>query len=196
MIQLTREQWLTEAAGLIYEDVLQDITPEYDAPKYRVSVAPLPKRVLGRCHTQEQSKDGTNEIFITAHHDDSMDILATLTHELIHAIDNCHSGHLNFFAKTARKAGLVGKLTSTHAGDELQIILTEYHQILGDLPHATLTTKPKQKGRNNNKMTCSFCGFKANMSKKWAWEVQDTIDTLGPKKCPACTIGHIKITFN
>ena len=39
------------------------------------------------------SADGINEIFITPKYDKAIDILDTLTHELVHAVDNCEHKH-------------------------------------------------------------------------------------------------------
>ena len=176
---MNREQWLNEAANLIWHEILEPHTAQ-QKPKFRVSVAPLAQSTLGQCHVTAISEDQTNEIFIAAHTNDSMTILATLQHELIHASDDCQSGHKNHFAKLARMSGLEGKLTQTHASTELNQRLQTIVDLLDIIPHANLTIPPKQKGRNNNKITCNACGFQANLSRKWADQI------LPDFECPCC----------
>jgi hypothetical protein len=180
-IKITREEWLNRAADIMFQTVLDEsvIAPQ-PVPPVRVSVAPMSSKQLGVCYKREASDDQHNEVFITAHVSDSMTILATLVHELIHAADNCASGHRNYFAKVARKAGLEGKLTATRAGAELTENLTYIIEALGSIPHATLNLEPKGKGRNNNKITCKTCGFQANLSRKWASQI------CTAAACPVC----------
>lgn len=190
----TREQWLNKSAQILFDvvltpEVLQDNPP----PPVRVSVAPMRSKELGCCHPRASSEDAHNEIFITAHIDDSQVILATLTHELIHAADDCQSGHRNFFAKAARLAGLEGKLTSTMAGAQLSDVLENIVGILGPIPHAKLHLKPKSKGRNNNKLICKACGFQANLSRKWADQAAQAPWAL---TCPCCDSLTLKVQFS
>tara|TARA_R110000765_G_scaffold81972_1_gene160100 strand:- start:3312 stop:3893 length:582 start_codon:yes stop_codon:yes gene_type:complete len=184
----TREQWLNASKDILLDMVLtNEVTDNAPPPPVRVSVAPMVSKQMGVCHNRASSSDGHNEIFITAHIDDSVKILDVLTHELIHALDDCKSGHRNFFARVARKAGLEGKLTATHAGAELTTVLNHIVKILGPIPHAKLNLKPKSKGRNNNKIVCGSCGFQANLSRKWAKQV-----TSG-SVCPACFASTLNV---
>ena len=187
----TREHWLNASKDILLDMVLTDeATDNAPPPPVRVSVAPMKSKELGVCHNRASSSDGHNEIFITAHIDDSVKILDVLTHELIHALDDCKSGHRNFFAKVARRAGLEGKLTATHAGADLTTILQHIVKILGPIPHAKLNLKPKSKGRNNNKMVCSNCSFQANLSRKWVDAIKATQKT---PYCPVCYRDDIQI---
>lgn len=179
----TREQWLNSAADTLIEVVLTDkVIENKDRPPFRISVAPMGGKTLGLCHKREASQDGHNEIFTAANCDDSVKVLEILTHELIHAYDDCQSGHKNFFARAARKAGLEGKLTATTAGASLREVLTMIVDIQGEIPHAELKIKPKGKGRNNNRLVCTFCDFKANVSKLQADKVNDN----DGRQCPSC----------
>lgn len=186
-VDTTREQWLKRSTDMILESILTPlVTGNAPPPPVRVSVAPMTSKVLGLCHPRQNSEDKHNEIFITAHMDDSTRILDVLTHELIHALDDCASGHRNFFAKTARRAGLEGKFTATTAGPELTQKLDNIVSVLGPIPHARLNLKPKSKGRNNNKIMCE-CGFQANLSAKWADVIQE--ESL----CPVCHNGVLEV---
>jgi hypothetical protein len=186
-MERTREQWLNECAELIWLDILE---PKIGSvkPPFRLSVAPLKSRALGQCHKREQSEDGKNEIFITAHCSDSLEILSVLTHELLHAVDNNEHGHKGIWAKNARAVGFLPPLTENHPSPELLEQLKEYPQILGEIPHAALHVKPKSKGRNNNKLKCDACGFQANLSAKWVEKIEENLLHNGElaSYCPAC----------
>lgn len=170
---LTREQWLLQAANILTDTIMcpamDALGEQYDLEQYRVSIGhPQSKKSIGECWKKSASTDQHNEIFITPHEDNSTAILATLIHELIHAADDCESGHKNFFARVARKVGLVGKLTATKAGDNLQEQLLDIVDAIGDIPHHKLDithrVKPKQSTRML-KIECTGCGFNFRASK-------------------------------
>lgn len=171
--ETTREQWLVQAADLITDQIICPIADvlneKYDLEHFRVSIGhPQNKNAIGECWKKAASADNHNEIFITPHEDDSTAILATLVHELIHAADDCESGHKNFFARMARKCGLVGKLTATSAGDELNERLLDIVDALGDIPHHKLDATHRVKKKQSTRMIkieCSTCGFNFRASK-------------------------------
>jgi hypothetical protein len=177
----TREEWLTKAARMIRAELVDQLTDLTTDRDIKISIAPMRSKRLGECWPSSRSPvDHKNEIFISAHNDDSMVVLETTTHELLHAYDDCKSGHKGAFARAARAIGLEGKLTATHAGEKLKNTLGEYVELLGDIPHSALTHANKDKGRNNNKLVCDDCGFKANLSAKWANQTGDGF------QCPVC----------
>jgi hypothetical protein len=185
----TREEWLTDAGVWFMEDILED---DKNTP-WRVSVG-WPKgvrgskggAVLGCCHPRSHSTDQHNELFISPTTDNSVSVLATLAHELIHAYDDCKSGHKGAFKRLALKCGLEGKMTATTAGAELQEALEWYVQENGEMPHAAMTdeqAKPKQ-GTRMIKVTCDHCDdFTVRASRKVvdAWQLSDSTS------CPICT---------
>ena len=166
MQKLNREAWLTSAAQIIKSNMLMPLlsTQEQEAAQhgFKVSIAPTKTKVLGSCWATAASEAGINEIFISAKENDSLMILATLTHEIIHHLDDCASGHKRFFAKVARKIGLIGKLTATQAGETLQLELYTIIDELGEIPHAALNSDnngiKKQKSRSI-KIECRACTF-------------------------------------
>jgi len=187
--KLDRETWLTECAQFILDDL---ITPHCQLPEtpFRVSVGfPSGKtsRVLAQCWKREASSDGHNEIFVSPTADDSLEILASLTHELVHYSDNCESGHQNHFARVARAVGLEGKLTATTAGPALKAQLQRYVDLLGPIPHgkldATKSGKKKQ-GTRMLKVACSDCGFHFRTTDKH-------IDAMIYTDCLACETGTL-----
>ena len=183
---LNREQWLTSAATMIFSDLIAPHLHQPPAHPFRVSVGfPSGKvsKVVAQCWKAEASADSTNEIFVSPTVSDSIEVLASLTHELIHFADNCASGHRNHFARVARKVGLEGHLTATTAGETLSAQLNYYVELLGQIPHAildpTLSGAKKQPTRMI-KLECCACSFTCRATRS-------QIETLSTSKlCPAC----------
>ena len=187
-LNLDREAWLTEAAQLIQDEIIYPELPQdYEIPyPFRVSVGYPPRtrsdsKVIAVCIKAEASADQHNEIFVTPKLDDSIAILEALTHELVHQADNCQSGHLNFFARTARKIGLEGKLTQTYASTELKHKLQQYVTLLGDIPHAAINLDVAKKKQSTRmiKLYCPHCGWSFRTSQK-------NIDSIRYMDCLAC----------
>lgn len=186
----TREAYLTEAAALILDDLIMPAADVYMTkarPNYRISIG-FPKHTRGgkaiaTCFSTEASSDQVNEIFITPEIDNPVAVMEALVHELIHAVDNCESGHRNFFAKVAREVGLEGKLRSTHAGEELAATLRYYAELLGEFPHHRMNIDQThvKSGNRQLKVECHDCGMTFRASKKWI----DRIDTW-TAQCPCC----------
>ena len=201
----TREAYLSEAAGLILDDLIMPfieseslINPAtgacYVRPDYRVSVG-FPKHSRGGkavavCFSKEASTNGMNEIFINPEIDDPIEVLSAVTHELIHATDDLRSGHRHFFAAVARSVGLEGPLTATFAGDALKATLEEYVAMLGSFPHNRMVMdRAHKKGTTRQlKVECDWllCGFMFRTS-------QAQMDKMmsSHRRCPACTNGKL-----
>ena len=187
----TREAFLTEAAALCLDDVIMPVVEaskfEFERPRFRISVGFPPNNRGGKtiavCFVREASGDGVNEIFVNPTIDDPLHVLEAVAHELIHAVDNCASGHRNFFAHVARKIGLEGKLTATVAGDKLAATLREHIGLLGDFPHHKMNVNAGRKkgGTRMLKMKCRWddCGFQFYTSAA-------QIERMNSHDCPAC----------
>jgi len=74
------------------------------------------RRVIGQCWSTQSSSAGVNEIFISPKLADPVEVLDTLTHELVHAVDNCKHKHGKEFKAIAKKIGLEGKMREASAG--------------------------------------------------------------------------------
>jgi len=186
-----REQWLIEAANILSTSILLPaIVKQGDGGmmplKYVVSIGhPKSKNSIGECWKKAASEDLiTSHIFITPTENSSTRILDVLLHELIHAADDCESGHKNFFARTARKVGLVGKLTATVAGDALQEKLLDIVDAIGEIPHSALNAansgKKKQTARML-KVECTYCKFTYRASRTQLLQAFE-----GEAVCPCC----------
>lgn len=186
---MTREEYLTKAAHKILSDIItksvRALEYDYPVPTFRVSVGYAPgwragarRKTMAVCFKKKVSKGGVNEIFVTPENDDVIRVLADLAHELIHAYDDCESGHQGFFAHVARHIGLEGKLTSTHAGAELTADLRRIADELGPYPHRAMQVKGiKKDGTRQLKVSCDDCGMIFRTSRKWMDHVV---------ACPCC----------
>lgn len=190
--KLDREAWLTEAAHLIYDDIINQYAPRPTDRPFRVSVGfPAGSRggkAIAVCWSSKASADGTNEIFVTPALDDSVEILAALTHELIHYSDDLKSGHRGHFAHVARAIGLTGKMTATRPNKALAAQLAEYVDILGAIPHAKLDATKSGQGKQTTRMIkveCDCCEFTFRATQK---HIQ-LIDANAC--CPACLVGSL-----
>ena len=144
-----REAWLQGAASFLFEHVAF-----HGLPVVRVRVScgwPVrggasPRRtVIGQCFAPSLCKDGTAQIFISPRLSDSLVVLGTLLHELLHASVGCQAGHGRLFSQAARKVGLAGPPTATTVGDGLRPLLLSYIERVGPYPHAAITVKTKEK---------------------------------------------------
>lgn len=185
---LTREQWLDECAGLILDEIVAPVATIREEMTLKLSVGYPPNRrtnskVIGVCFPAAASTGGFNEIFINPEINDSLQVLETLVHEIIHAVDDCRSGHRGEFKRIARAVGLEGKLTATFAGEELRAHLSQYVDLLGHIPHAAIKSGKLKRQVNRNLKVWCLCGFKFNTSRSQIERVlmeRDSID------CCAC----------
>lgn len=139
---------------------------------------------IGECWSRAASKAEINEIFISPIIEDSIEALDILTHELIHAVDDCQHGHRKEFTAIMRAIGLEGKPTATHAGERLHAELVIIVEKLGTYPHKEMHKQaPKQKSRQL-KAECDDCGAVWRMSSKWL-----SMATA----CPCCQSDNISI---
>ena len=189
-----REEYLTEAANLALDDIIMPIVDKWndrnadniERPNFRISVG-FPKhsrggRAIAVCFRREASTDGVNEIFINPEIDSPEDVMGSMIHELIHACDDCESGHQHFFAFAARKVGLEGKLTETVPGEALASTLHSYQRLLGEFPHAKMVIDKSHKKSSTRqlKVSCTACDFLFRTSQKH-------IDNLTTEShCPCC----------
>jgi hypothetical protein len=91
---------------------------------------------LGECWPSRTRDDRVPHIVINDSITDELTILSVLVHELVHASDDCRSGHGPWFRGWARAVGLEGPFPSTHAGLRLQRQLRSIARGLGRYPDA------------------------------------------------------------
>ena len=96
------------------------------------------KYILGQCWARRASADGVNHIFLGPQEGDPAAMLVSLLHELIHAADDCQSGHKGAFAEAATRLGFEGPMTRTPPGLDLTAEVITLAEALGPFPHARL----------------------------------------------------------
>jgi len=193
----TREHWL-ELAVLKLRPLFDEI--DVELPNVRVSVGwpsrggvGTKKKVIGQCWKSTVASDGVSQLFISpvlgggdgeTKRGLAIQLLGVLIHELVHASDDCESGHRGEFAKRARALGLEGKMTATTVSGRLAERLDPILDELGEFPHAALNPfemekqRPKQTTRML-KLECPQDGYVVRTTQKWLDE--------GLPKCPC---GH------
>jgi hypothetical protein len=199
----TREAWLHAAIEAV-------------RPRFTAIGMPLPERlhvsvgfgygakaeskvILAQCWARRASADGVNHIFISPIEADPAAMLASLVHELIHAADDCASGHRGAFAAAAARLGLQGPMTATRPGVELAAEMITLAEALGPFPHAKLDPRtatgprpgpgpgepgggkihsgPGKQGTRMIKLTAAgCCGYTVRTTAKWL--------TQGQPLCP------------
>lgn len=197
----TREAWLESAI-------------EAFRPRFEEVGMPLPEKIhvsvgfgagsrrennviLGQCWASCASEDKANHIFISPEIGDTARVLDVLIHELIHAADDCQSGHKGAFAEAATRLGLEGPMTSTKASVELAAEMICLAETLGQYPHGKLNTTtvrvktpvgpdgrtipthsgPGKQGTRMLKVYCAESGYTARTTRKW-------LDLYGAPFCP------------
>ena len=171
-----RESWLAAAAVMLQHEVFPVAgidAASWEQRKYRVSCGfPIGYRgsrtgkvALGQAFDPSISADGTMEVFINPILDNPVDVIAVLSHELIHVEAGIACGHRGRFASIARSIGLVGAMTATVPGDELRGNLQRIVADLGVYPHAKVDPNARKKqGTRLLKLQCSDCGWTARVS--------------------------------
>jgi hypothetical protein len=193
----TREQWLTAAADELRAEVFAP--NDFEVPDFQVSVGwPAGKgtrsSTIGQCFNRAWNEDGDPSIFISPVLKDVMELLACLTHEMIHAWDDCASGHKGAFLRTFRAVGMTGKATEVAYGEELAEIFKRIAEKLGKYPHGKLTKggasgTPIAPKRDTNRQLLVLCeeGVAAGRDKKKIYKVRTTqkwLDEVGFPICP------------
>jgi hypothetical protein len=193
MKKLTRENWLNEAKNLLQKGVFK--TAKLTIPKdVKISCGfALGTRktkasrflTLGVCHPRSHSSANVNEIFMSPQNDDTIKTLGVLAHELIHAIDDCKSGHGKPFRDMAHAIGLEGKMTMTTESPVLIVELKKIAKKLGKYPHAEILLSARKKQTSRNiKIECTDdngngCGFSYRTSRK-------NFELITNFTCPSC----------
>ena len=139
---------------------------------------------LGECYSPTASGDNTIEIMIVPTLADSARVIDVLVHELCHATVGNKEGHNNVFGACARAVGLEGKLTSTHAGEWLKALISQWIESEGEYPHAKLSTGYRKQTTRMHKCDCP-CGYTMRISSKWL--------KLATPRCP---LGHGDMTHD
>lgn len=152
----SREAWLEKAMALTIEKVFKPHEDLIMPPILRIACGICPgSKTLGICTSPEFADDAAVHIWITPKlgnsPEDTIVILATIVHELVHASVHARGyhdvKHGHPFSKDIRTVGLEGKPKSTFAaeGSELYTTLQGIALELGTYPHMPLRGKEPKK---------------------------------------------------
>jgi len=180
--KITRELWLQNAVDLV-SPIFKN--KGYTIPKVQVSCG-FPStgnksKHVGQCWGKSSTNDGTNQLFISPVLDEPVQVLDTLVHELVHAVDDCLHHHGPEFKKIATDVGLQGLMREASAGPWLQEQLTAISRQLGKYPHSkiNLAHSSSKKTGPRPRAKCKKCGYEVTPLKKWLH--------MGPPLCPKHT---------
>lgn len=176
----SREQWLNEASGEIlskYGDVFAEHFGDAGIEHLRhlhvstgfPSREGLTKRI-GECWKSKAAADEvTHHIFISPRLGDTVRVVATLAHEMIHAADDGEHKHKGPFLRAARALGLEGKATATFAGDEFAEWVNGLDARIGSYEHIALVPvgEKKVQGTRMLKLEADCCGYVVRTTQKW-----------------------------
>ncbi len=144
-----REQWLRDATvfllGHMEQAGLHRVVVRVSCGWPSAGGMGQAKAVIGQCFSPTLCKDGIPQIFISPRIADSIVVLGTLLHELVHASVGCEHGHRKPFSQAARKVGLDGPPTATVVGPALLPVLQAYVERVGPYPHAAIVPRVREK---------------------------------------------------
>lgn len=138
-----RESWL-EAAVKELTKLFTKI--DHEVPAVRVSVGWPGGRgkkanVISQCFAAKTATDSVSQIFVSPVVVDPLKAVIVVAHEMIHAVDDCKSGHKSGFIKIARELGFTPKwtvATPDTISDEFKVKLEAIAEKLGTYPHAAI----------------------------------------------------------
>lgn len=146
------------------------------------------KRKLGQCIPNMYSADTHAEIFLSPDYSDTVEILETIAHEMIHATVEVTKdqfergvkpvGHRGKFAACALAIGFKGPMTSTPSDTKMDEFIKTIVARIGEFPAGRLNlTTRKKKSTYLLKCECNECGYVARVTAKW-------IESAGEPICP------------
>ena len=175
----TRESWLMAAVNLIRPIFLakNHVIPEDVMVSCGFASTGTRSRHIGQCWSRGSCTNERNQIFISPVLFEPVEVLDTLVHELIHAVDDCKNKHGREFKKIALSLGLKGPMRSAGAGPELLKLLEQLSLQLGPYPHGALKVAHRKAVYTARaRAKCPECGFQVPMYKRFL--------EYGPPLCP------------
>lgn len=132
------------------------------------------KKFVGQCWDSTAAKDGKPQVFISPFIDDTTQVLAVLTHELLHAAVGPMEGHGAAFSQAANKVGFLRPWRQVVMGSGMVAGVEDMRRQIGDYPHAKLELEEAEKSgavKHQNtrmvKLTCPKSGYSCRTTRKW-----------------------------
>ena len=179
---ITREAWLLAAVERLRPWFA---AKGWEVPPCQVSCGFASTGVrsghVGQCWSRGSSPGGLNQLFVSPALSDPIEVLDTLVHELVHAVDDCRHKHGREFKRIALSIGLKGPMRSASAGPQLRERLAQLADALardrGPYPHAGLSVPSRSAPRRARpRARCRACGFTVPMLRQFLH--------VGPPLCP------------
>lgn len=185
-----REPWLADA--------VERLRPVFDAAGLNVpelvrvtcgwpTRGALKGTIVGQCLSGKDTTDGVAQISVTPLQVVPIDVLDTLTHEVVHSILP-EAKHGKAFAKASAQVGLVGPAKSNTAGPELRAKLEAIAEQLGPYPHAAPVPTEKLKGQTT-RMLKIVCPRQADLHESgdnYVLRASRKVIDLGLGTCGVC----------
>jgi len=177
-----RELWLTKATALFRAKwaPLGVVVPADVKVTCGFPGGGSPRRRIGECWPRGRSGANVNEVMISPVLEAPLVVLDVLGHELLHAVEDCKSGHGAVFTRNSKLVGYTGgkhsKVDTLAAHTLAQSILDK----LGAYPHAKveLVAKKRNASHGLHKLECG-CGNVSYMTAK-------KIEEFGFPTCGNC----------
>ena len=155
-------------------------------PAIRISVG-FPKgrggrnETIGQCWSASASGDGHYEIFISPELGGptaGVTIIATIAHEIVHAVVGLEAKHNAPFKRCAEKVGLTGKMTATVPTQEFETYAEGLMKTIGIYPAgAVFILSIKKQTTRLLKCVCPECDYPVRVTRSW-------LDKSGAPICP------------
>jgi hypothetical protein len=197
----TREAWLSAAAEALRPTFM--IRAGALIPTVRVGVGSLGRNVViaGVCFKPESAEDGVAQVYINPILGDAVEVLACLSHELIH-VAIWEDAHGSKFKKIFRAMGHDGSALGIGTTDDYAKELSELADELGDYPHSKIKTEkvitptgrektrvvgaPKTQTTRMLKIQCPECSMISRTSDLWLRKLQEKHGQGFAGPCPLC----------
>ena len=173
---MNREEWLQKATSELRKVFERD---QVKVPPIHVSVGwpsrggvSQKRRTVGQCWDSQTSADGVPHVFISPVLEDAVDVLATLAHEMIHAVCGSEEGHKGEFVRIAKEFGFTSPWTQTPMGEDAEGRLCKVADSLEPYPHVKLTPTTKERKPQTTRMklikcVSDECGYQVRTTQKW-----------------------------
>lgn len=178
-----REEWLNRATGLFTRHwatlgvkVPSDVQLSCGFPG-----GGSIRRRIGECWSRSRSARKVNQVFISPVIDNPIKALDILGHELLHAVEDCRSGHGRNFTKLSGRVGYSGGKSSSAETPQAKAMIAGMCKVLGKYPHGAVSI-PEKKAKTSSglhKFTCEEHGDVLYTTEK-------KVAKFGAPKCRKC----------
>jgi len=138
-------------------------------------------RRIGECWPRGRSGKGVNQIFISPVLEATKMVLDVLGHELLHAADDCKSGHGAGFTKLSVMVGYSGGKHSAATSVAAKEFIALMSVRLGAYPHGAVKLVKKEK-KSSNGLHKFFCEEHGDV----LYSTSKMVDVHGVPKCREC----------